>query len=216
MTTRTPRAVPILAALLLGASAAPALTLAASAATTVSAQADDATEDPVIAACPIDGDHELIDSWGWRRSGGRRHQGIDITAARGTELYAAADGWANMKRSNLGGNAIWLTTDDGDEFYYAHLDAFEGDDRMVAAGELIGYVGSTGNAGGAHLHFEVHPGGQVENPYEHVVAACAGQRAPASAEARIPNLTGSSIDRLVSRLRADRARSISTQHLLVL
>jgi len=210
MTTRTPRAVPLLTALAIAATATVTATAAVLPAHPVQAQTAD---EPLLATCPIEGDQDLIDSWGWRRSGGRSHQGIDIIDERGTELYAVRDGWVNMKRSNLGGNAIWLTTDDGDEFYYAHLDAFEGDDRMVEAGELIGYVGSTGNAGGPHLHFEVHPGGRVENPFEHVVDACTRRAAPAASEARVPNFSGSSIDQLLARIRADRARPADTGHL---
>lgn len=131
-----------------------------------------ALDTALLDACPIAGDHEFEDSWGWPRSGGRRHQGIDVGAERGTELYAVRDGSVDFKRSNLGGKALWLVTADGDRFYYAHLDGFVGDDREVEAGELIGYVGSTGNARGPHLHFETHPNGSVENPFPHVLEAC--------------------------------------------
>lgn len=169
-----------------------------------------ADDEPLLAACPIDGDHEFIDSWGWRRSGGRSHQGIDVGANAGTELYAVRDGRVDNKRSNLGGNAIWLTTDDGDKFYYAHLDAFVGDDREVQAGELIGYVGSTGNAGGPHLHFEVHPGGSVENPFEHVIEACASEALRGSTPNDVTTAldtidgTASAIDTFVDEIRAAR------------
>ena len=213
MTTRTPRAVRRFHALLVGATATIAATSAVLPAPPVRAQT---TDTPLLAACPIEGDHDLIDSWGWRRSGGRSHQGIDIIDERGTELYAVRDGWVNMKRNNLGGNAIWLTTDDGDDFYYAHLDAFEGDDRRVEAGDLIGYVGSTGNAGGPHLHFEVHPGGQVENPFDHVVEACRERSTQTTADAPVPSRTGSTIDLFLARLDLGGRPPIGTPHLRAL
>ena len=86
---------------------------------------------------------------------------------------AALGGFAEFKRSSAGGNAVWLTTSDGDKFYYAHLDAWEGESREVSTGEIIGYVGSTGNARGPHLHFEVHPGGSPANPFPFASSACA-------------------------------------------
>jgi len=129
-------------------------------------------DDELLAACPIDGEATFEDSWGWPRSGGRSHQGVDMIAERGTPVIAVVDGDAVFKQNRLGGNAVWLTAPNGDKFYYAHLDSFEGRSRTVEAGELIGYVGSTGNAQGPHLHFETLPGGGVENPYGHTLAAC--------------------------------------------
>ena len=122
--------------------------------------------------CPVAGPSEFVDSWGASRSGGRRHKGVDMTSDRGTPVVAALTGFAEFKRSNAGGNAVWLTTPDGDKFYYAHLDAWEGASRDVSMGEVIGYVGSTGNARGPHLHFEVHPGGSPANPFPFADSAC--------------------------------------------
>lgn len=123
-------------------------------------------------ACPIPSGSEFVDSWGAGRSGGRRHKGVDMAGDRGAPIVAAQTGAIHFKRNRLGGNAAWLTTSLGNKFYYAHLDSFEGDSRDVREGEVIGYVGSTGNAQGPHLHFEVHFEGEVSNPYSATFAAC--------------------------------------------
>jgi len=114
-----------------------------------------------------------VDGWGDARSAGRRHEGVDMEAPRGTPVLAVRDGVAEFKRSNLGGNAIWLTAPSGERFYYAHLDAWEGESRSVDAGEVIGYVGQTGNARGDHLHFETRAGKIAINPYPFIEEACA-------------------------------------------
>jgi murein DD-endopeptidase MepM/ murein hydrolase activator NlpD len=104
---------------------------------------------------------ELKDTWGAARSGGRAHKGIDIFAARGTAVLAAAEGVIVKRDSNgLGGLSIYERGQDGRTiYYYAHLNGYraglkEGD--LVRQGDVIGYVGSTGNvAGSPHLHFGV-------------------------------------------------------------
>jgi murein DD-endopeptidase MepM/ murein hydrolase activator NlpD len=123
-------------------------------------------------SCPIPAGSEFIDSWGAGRSGGRRHKGVDMIGDRGPPIVAAQTGAINFKRNRLGGNAAWLTTSLGNKFYYAHLNSFEGDSRDVREGDVIGYVGSSGNAKGPHLHFEVHFEGQVGNPYPATFEAC--------------------------------------------
>lgn len=125
-----------------------------------------------LAACPVAGPSSFIDSWGDARSSGRRHEGVDMEADRGTPVVAVRDGSAEFKRSNLGGNAIWLTAATGERFYYAHLDDWAGESRDVRAGEVIGYVGQTGNARGDHLHFETRPGDAAVNAFPLVDAAC--------------------------------------------
>lgn len=126
----------------------------------------------VLDACPVSGTTLYVDGWGDGRSGGRRHEGVDMEAPRGTPVLAVRDGFAEFKRSNLGGNAIWLTAASGERFYYAHLDVWEGESRSVVAGDVIGYVGQTGNARGNHLHFETRAGEVAVNPYPFVEDVC--------------------------------------------
>jgi murein DD-endopeptidase MepM/ murein hydrolase activator NlpD len=128
--------------------------------------------DVLSIGCTVAGPSEFVDRLGAPRSGGPRHQGVDMTADRGMPVVAALSGFAEFKRSNAGGSAVWLTTFDGDKFYYAHLDAWEGSSRDVSIGEVIGYVGSTGYASGPHLHFEVHPGESPVNPFPFADSAC--------------------------------------------
>jgi hypothetical protein len=141
---------------------------------------DDGVPDRLTIDCPIPSKSEFIDSWGGPRSGGRRHQGVDMIAPAGTPIAAASAGFAEFKVNNSGGNAIWLTTVDGDKFHYAHLDSWEGSSRDVSAGKVIGYVGSSGNARGNHLHFEVHPDANPTNPFPVATAACGGEVASVS------------------------------------
>ena len=117
--------------------------------------------------CPVAGSAAYSDTYGAGRSGGRAHQGVDMLASTGTPLVAVVSGSVVFKRNSLGGNAVWLDGSDGNRYYYAHLSSFEGSSRGVGQGEVIGYVGDTGNARGTpHLHFEVHPGGGASvNPY---------------------------------------------------
>lgn len=126
-----------------------------------------------LQACPVPGS-SFVDTWGAPRSGGRSHQGVDMMAPYGTPIYAAQSGNYTQSQSSLGGNQAYVHADNGDTTFYAHLQGFEGGPRHVGAGELIGYVGDSGNATGTpHLHFEYHPGGGgAVNPYPYVVAVC--------------------------------------------
>lgn len=122
--------------------------------------------------CPIAGSRACSDTWGAARSGGRSHEGVDLMSPGGTPIVAVVSGGVQFKQTNLGGNSVWLAGSNGTRYFYAHLSAFEGSSRSVSAGEVIGYVGATGNTSANHLHFEVHPGGDAAvNPYSYVRAA---------------------------------------------
>lgn len=116
----------------------------------------------------------FADTWGAPRSGGRRHQGVDMIGQRGIPVLAVVDGVAEPRTNVLGGTTIWFSGVDGNKYYYAHLDKY-GQLGTVKVGTVIGFLGQTGNAQFSipHLHFEVHPaGGPAVNPYPTVAAHC--------------------------------------------
>lgn len=93
-----------------------------------------------------------------RDDGLRRHEGIDIYARRLTPVLAVAPGRAMVRQDRLGGNTVWLNTP-GTSYYYAHLDRVAvRDGQPVKPGDVLGYVGNTGNADVTppHLHFGVY------------------------------------------------------------
>ena len=123
--------------------------------------------------CPVAGPNAFGDTFGAPRPGGRKHEGVDMMSPYGTPLVAVVAGFADMHGTTLGGNSISLTGDDGNRYFYAHLSSWEGSSRSVVAGEVIGYVGHTGDTTANHLHFEIHPGGGAAvDPYPTVRQYC--------------------------------------------
>jgi len=132
---------------------------------------------PQISVFPSQGRCSFADTWQQSRPGGRQHEGVDIMGVRGLALYAVVDGTITKMYgadAALSGNALRLTASDGTYFFYAHLDSFAPGlavGSVVKAGQIVGYMGSTGFAGSPHLHFEVHPkGGAPVSPYPIVKA----------------------------------------------
>ncbi len=125
--------------------------------------------------CPLQGaPYAFSDTFGAPRSGGRLHQGVDMIAAKGTQIVAVVDGIATAKENVLGGNTVSFVGNDGNRYYYAHMDGYATLGQVVK-GTVIGYVGQTGNAiySTPHLHFEIHPGGgPAVDPTPTVAAHC--------------------------------------------
>lgn len=133
---------------------------------------------------------EFTDSWGAARSG-HSHQGNDLMAPKMTEVYAAADGVVRWVRDRSGSAGRYVAIEHGDgwETWYMHLnnDTPGTDDGsapleigvvvkagdVVEAGDLIGWVGDSGNAEGSssHTHFELHRNGRPIDPYTYLLAA---------------------------------------------
>jgi septal ring factor EnvC (AmiA/AmiB activator) len=125
---------------------------------------------------PVAGEATFGDSWGAPRMPGTQyahwHEGTDIMAAAGTPLVACEDGViSRTSSSTLGGISLYILGESGIEYYYAHLSSYAPEaqaGRAVRAGDVVGFVGDTGNArgGSPHLHFEIHGrDGQAVNPY---------------------------------------------------
>jgi murein DD-endopeptidase MepM/ murein hydrolase activator NlpD len=127
---------------------------------------------------PVYGTASFGDSFGGPRPNipGGWHHGEDIFAAQGTPLLSVADGTLHtIGFTKIGGYRLWLRDTQGNEFYYAHLSAYSPlavEGRSVQAGDVIGFVGDTGDAegGSPHLHFEIHPAAMAGLGYDGVVA----------------------------------------------
>lgn len=118
---------------------------------------------------PVDGYH-ITNTFGMARSyySSGYHTGLDFAAPYGTAIHSVANGVVlSASYDGAYGNKTVVQLEDGTEIWYCHQSSFAastGD--TVTAGELIGYIGETGNAYGAHLHIEVHPGGgDAVDPY---------------------------------------------------
>jgi peptidoglycan hydrolase CwlO-like protein len=143
-------------------------------------------------ACPVGNPRAFGDGFGAPRYAGgyHLHAGVDIIAPLNTPIYAPFDGTAHSSYNTLGGNAVYVTGSQG-YVYNAHLDHYSPlSNGPVQAGDIIGYVGWTGDAMGGvyHDHFEWHPNaipsdwpksaygysviGTAVNPYPLLVEAC--------------------------------------------
>jgi murein DD-endopeptidase MepM/ murein hydrolase activator NlpD len=130
-----------------------------------------------LRTCPVNGAHSFIDSWGFPRSGGRRHKGVDILADIGVPIVAPVAGTVEFRSNRVGGRSFHLYDEKGNYFYGTHLSAYGDTQGEVRAGQIIGYVGDDGNAAGIpHLHFEIHAGGRGNqiNPFADSAAVCEG------------------------------------------
>ena len=116
--------------------------------------------------CPVSGGWYMND-WGFPRGGGTRyHEGNDIFVSRGAPVLAPVGGTVEFKTGAIGGLQFRLMGEDGVVYIGTHMDRF-GKDGSVKAGDIIGYVGNTGNAVGTkpHLHFGIYYKGTPVNPY---------------------------------------------------
>lgn len=123
--------------------------------------------------CPVGGG-TFVNDWSIVKPSGRIHEGVDVFAPRGTQILAPVSGTAVQNEGKIGGLTFTLVGNDGVVYYGAHMDS-PGRSGLIKAGEVLGRVGSSGNAAGTspHLHFEVHPGGGADvNPYPALVAGC--------------------------------------------
>ena len=144
---------------------------------------------PQALPVPVDGvaPEDLGDTWGDARSGGRSHEGIDIFARRRTPVRATTPGVVVRRGENaLGGRTITILGPGGWRHYYAHLQTYAGhaEGDRVAAGEVVGFVGTSGNApaDAPHLHYGIYERGGPRNPYPLLVPG----PVPAPAESSAP------------------------------
>ena len=126
---------------------------------------------------PVYGPSSFTDTFQAARAhvSGGWHHGDDIFAPLGAPVLACASGTVfSVGWNSIGGNRLWLRDGQGNLFYYAHLSAFTPlavNGNRVKAGDVLGFVGNTGDAQGTppHLHFEIHPVGLLHLGYDGVV-----------------------------------------------
>jgi peptidoglycan LD-endopeptidase LytH len=120
--------------------------------------------EPRVMEVPVDGlaPKQLASTWHAPRSGGRRHEGADLFAKKGTSVVSAVNGhvW-RVGDDRLGGNVVWVLGEGHTLYYYAHLDRFADGlevGQQVSRGDVLGFVGNTGNARTTppHLHFGMY------------------------------------------------------------
>ena len=112
----------------------------------------------------------IADTWAAPRGVGRKHEGQDIFAPKGTPVLSATSGYIyNIGENNLGGQTVSVISKGGRVYYYAHLDSYARGIKIgdrVTTRSVLGYVGTTGNAQGTppHLHFGVYTSTGAINP----------------------------------------------------
>ncbi len=129
---------------------------------------------PTTLPVPVDGvaARRIADTWHGPRDGGaRRHEGVDIFAARGTPVRSSTVGIVqSVHEGGLGGKQVWVLGPAHERHYYAHLDDWAPELRtgdVVRPGTLLGFVGNTGNAQGTlpHLHYGIYGADGALNPH---------------------------------------------------
>jgi murein DD-endopeptidase MepM/ murein hydrolase activator NlpD len=145
---------------------------------------------------------QIADTWGAPRGTGRKHEGQDIFAPKGTPILSATNGYIyKIGENNLGGQTVSVISAGGRVYYYAHLDKYapgiEVGDRVTTR-SVLGYVGTTGNAVGTppHLHFGIYTMSGAINPLP-LLTDRTVPRLPNST----PRLTNSTPRRTPNRLR---------------
>lgn len=121
--------------------------------------------------CPVEG-ASFFNDWGFPRGGGiRYHEGNDLFITRGTPVRAPVSGSVRHITGTIGGKQFSLDGSDGIRYIGTHMDAF-GKEGRVNAGDIVGYVGNTGNAVGTrpHLHFGMYYKGTPVNPYPTLIS----------------------------------------------
>jgi hypothetical protein len=153
---------------------------------------------PATLPVPVEGvrTRALRDTWHGARSEGRKHEGIDIFAKRGTPVLSSTEGIvAQVGTNRLGGLVVWVVGPGGQRHYYAHLDRYADVEAgmRIEAGRVLGFVGNTGNAKGTppHLHYGIYDVGGAINPYpllraEPAAVTAAKQAKEAADEAETP------------------------------
>lgn len=124
--------------------------------------------------CPVRGPVLFANDYGLEKPSGRFHDGVDLFAARGAPVVAPVAGRVEQVTGERAGLQFRLHGIDGHVYIGTHLDSF-GAAGQVQAGEVLGTVGTTGNARATspHLHFEIHAGGErIVNPYPSLRTAC--------------------------------------------
>ena len=134
----------------------------------------------------------LRDTWNGARSEGRKHQGIDIFAKRGTPVTSSTEGIVTKVGTNrLGGLVVWVMGPGGQRHYYAHLEGYADVEAgmRIETGRVLGYVGNSGNAKGTppHLHYGVYDLGGAINPYPLLRSGPAPTAAPVRSLSREVN-----------------------------